>query len=113
MDEPRYRQHVAWREEVQRRWRAETEPPIASRLPTSIDIAAIREKLGRQLSGWPLSQEAFAARFGLSPATVRDWEQGRRRPDAAARVLLLTIASNPAAVDSALQIAVDQDQPAT
>jgi putative transcriptional regulator len=43
------------------------------------DVAAIRKRLG-------LSQERFARRFGLSPATVRDWEQGRRQPDAPARI---------------------------
>lgn len=37
--------------------------------------AAIRKRL-------KLSQDKFAERSGLSPATVRDWEQGRRQPDA-------------------------------
>jgi putative transcriptional regulator len=47
--------------------------------PAAPDVAAIRKRLG-------LSQERFARRFGLSPATVRDWEQGRRQPDAPARI---------------------------
>lgn len=42
------------------------------------DVARIRAALG-------LSQEAFAARFGLDVTAVRAWEQRRRRPDRAAR----------------------------
>ncbi len=107
MDDPRYRQHLAWKAEVERRWRAEVEPPVAARVPQAIDVAAIRDKLGRRVSAWPLSQEAFAARFGFSVAAVRDWEQGRRKPSLPARVLLLTIASNAAAVDAAIRAAIE------
>jgi putative transcriptional regulator len=60
-----------------------------------VDVAAIRKRLG-------LSQARFAARFGLSPATVRDWEQRRRNPDRIARTLLLVIDRNPEAVEQAL-----------
>ena len=59
------------------------------------DVAAIRKKLG-------LSQDKFAKRFGLSPATVRDWEQGRRQPDAPARNLLKVIDYAPETVERAL-----------
>jgi putative transcriptional regulator len=52
-----------------------------------------------------LSQEAFALRYGFSAASVRDWEQRRRQPEAAARVLLLVIAHNPEAVSEALAAA--------
>ncbi len=62
------------------------------------DVRAVRAKLG-------LSQEAFAARFGLNIAAVREWEQQRRRPEQAARVLLLVIAHNPGAVSAALAAA--------
>ncbi len=34
------------------------------------------------------SQNAFAKFMGVSVGTVRNWEQGRRRPTGAARVLL-------------------------
>ena len=40
--------------------------------------------------------------FGLAVAAVRDWEQGLRRPDPAARVLLLVIARNPDVVAEAV-----------
>jgi putative transcriptional regulator len=53
--------------------------------PAAVDVRAIRARTG-------LSQPQFARRFGFSVAAVRDWEQGRRQPEAAARVLLLVIA---------------------
>ena len=60
-----------------------------------IDVAALRKRLG-------LSQRVFATRFRLSVATVRDWEQGRTRPDGAAGVLLAVIDREPLAVMRAL-----------
>lgn len=63
-----------------------------------IDVAALRARLG-------LSQEAFAQRFGLSAATLRDWEQGRRRPDRTARALLKVIDHAPETVEQALKVA--------
>ncbi len=59
--------------------------------PGDIDVRAIRERLG-------LTRPAFAQRFGLAVAAVRDWEQGLRRPDLAARVLLMVIARSPETV---------------
>ena len=59
------------------------------------DVKALREELG-------LTQEAFAARFGLAVGTIRDWEQGAHRPDRAAQVLLRVIAKEPEAVERAL-----------
>ncbi len=67
--------------------------------PAKVDVRAIRAGLG-------LSQAAFARRFGFSPATIREWEQGRRQPEAAARVLLLVIASKPDVVDEVLAAAM-------
>jgi putative transcriptional regulator len=49
-----------------------------------------------------LSQEAFAARFRIPLGTLRDWEQGRKEPDAAARAYLTVIGRNPSAVAKAL-----------
>ncbi len=63
-----------------------------------VDIRAIRAKMG-------LSQAQFATRFGFPPATLRNWEQGRSRPDAPTRVLLAVIAKHPEAVQDVLQIA--------
>ena len=47
---------------------------------------------------------SFAARFGILPATLRDWEQNRRHPDGAARVLLMVIDKEPDAVTRALAL---------
>ena len=44
----------------------------------------------------------FAQRFNLLPASVRDWEQGRRAPDAAARNFLRLIDYAPETVARAL-----------
>jgi len=64
-------------------------------VPT-IDVRATRKRLG-------LSQSAFAAKFGFHPATLRNWEQGRTRPDSPARVLLAVIERHPEAVEDALR----------
>lgn len=61
-----------------------------------IDVRAVRRKMG-------LSQARFAAKFGFPPATLRNWEQGRARPDASTRVLLAVIARHPEAVEDVLQ----------
>jgi len=50
-----------------------------------------------------LTQEQFAKRFHLRLGTVRDWEQGKKEPDSAAKVLLRVIERNPDAVLHALE----------
>jgi putative transcriptional regulator len=70
--------------------------PVA--VDESPNLAALRRKLH-------LSQGAFATLFGIPLATVKDWEQGRRSPDAPARAYLRVIARNPGAVRSALEAA--------
>ena len=52
-----------------------------------------------------LSQPAFASRFGFTVDTVRNWEQGRRKPDVAARAYLTVIARRPDDVRKALTAA--------
>ncbi len=49
-----------------------------------------------------LSQEEFAERFEIPIGTLRDWEQSRKEPDAAAKAYLKVIANDPAAVQRAL-----------
>ena len=51
-----------------------------------------------------LSRQKFADRFGLDARAVQDWEQGRRVPDRAARVLLTVIDRDPEAVIRALSL---------
>jgi putative transcriptional regulator len=62
----------------------------------ALDVAAIRAKTG-------LSQERFAVAFRISPHTLRNWEQGRRRPEGPARALILAIDRDPVALMRALE----------
>jgi len=66
------------------------------RMKRTPQVKVIRRALG-------LSQEEFAARFHIPLGTLRDWEQSRKEPDAAARAYLTVIARNPKAVSDALQ----------
>lgn len=68
---------------------------FTAHVPEDVDVAAIRKRLG-------LSQAAFAERFGFALDAVQNWEQGRRRPDGAARAFLRVIEREPAAVQRAL-----------
>lgn len=61
-----------------------------------VDVREVRTSMG-------LSQAQFATKFGLPPATLRNWEQGRARPDAPTRVLLAVIAKHPEAVEDVLK----------
>lgn len=56
-----------------------------------LDIAALRAR-------FKLSQVKFAALLGISAATLRNWEQGRRVPEGPARVLLQVAERHPEAV---------------
>lgn len=55
------------------------------------DVKQIREQ-------YKLSQTEFAALLGISVKTLQNWEQGRRNPRGAARVLLQVAAKHPDAV---------------
>lgn len=71
-------------------------PPILTGGETAAAIArTVRKRLG-------LSQTEFAARFHLPVGTLRDWEQGRRQPDAPALAYLRVIAREPELVARAL-----------
>jgi putative transcriptional regulator len=70
-------------------------PSYTVAVPDRVDVVKLRRRLG-------LSQSAFAHAFGLDVTALHAWEQGRRRPDRAARVLLAVIAKEPQAVLRAL-----------
>lgn len=55
------------------------------------DPKEIRDRLG-------LSQEKFAILLGISSSTIKNWEQGRRKPDGPARILLSIAAKHPEAI---------------
>jgi len=63
---------------------------------TAPDVRAVR-------MGYGLSQSRFAALMGISVATLRNWEQGRRHPEGSARVLLEVVAKHPDAVLDAVR----------
>ena len=46
-------------------------------------------------ANYKLTQNEFAALMGISVKTLRNWEQGRRAPEGAARVLLQVAAKHP------------------
>ena len=60
------------------------------------DVKAVRLKLKK-------SQTEFALLIGVSVATLRNWEQGRRTPDGPAMALLKVASENPCAVAAALR----------
>lgn len=55
------------------------------------NVKRLRESLA-------MTQEQFAAAYRIPVGTLRDWEQGRKRPDAPARAYLAIIARNPKVV---------------
>ena len=61
------------------------------------DVASIRSRTG-------LSQPAFAKSIGVPLGTLKNWEQGRRRPEGPARVLLALIEKRPSIVQDELGI---------
>ena len=68
---------------------------VVHRAPLSIDVVAIR-------AGTGLSQDRFAESIGVSPKTLRNWEQGRRAPQGPARVLLALVEKRPSVVQELL-----------
>ena len=59
------------------------------------DTAAIRAKTG-------LSQSEFAKSIGVAVRTLQGWEQGHRKPQGPARVLLAMLAKKPDIVQELL-----------
>jgi putative transcriptional regulator len=55
------------------------------------DVAALRAR-------FKLSQAKFAKLLGISVDTLQNWEQGRRRPEGPAKVLLRVVATYPEAL---------------
>lgn len=60
-----------------------------------VDVKAIRKASG-------MTQQVFARTYGFTVGALRDWEQGRKRPERTARVLLRVIADAPDAVARAV-----------
>jgi putative transcriptional regulator len=60
------------------------------------DVKSVRARLSK-------SQTEFALMIGVSVATLRNWEQGRRTPDGPALALLRVASVAPKAVERALR----------
>lgn len=71
-------------------------PILSDQDSASARVRAVRHRLG-------LTQPDFARRFHIPVATLRDWEQGRRMPEAASLAYLRVIERAPAAVADALK----------
>ena len=61
---------------------------MAGRIESGEDIAALRRFVA-------LTQTQFAAALGISVHTLRNWEQGRRKPEGPALALLKIAARHP------------------
>ncbi|MCC6780154.1 MAG: helix-turn-helix domain-containing protein [Hyphomicrobiales bacterium] len=61
------------------------------------DIRAVRERSG-------MTQQQFAATFGIGLGTLQKWEQGERRPSGAAKSLLKVMQVDLPAVVKALGV---------
>jgi putative transcriptional regulator len=70
--------------------------PSRSFVIDRLDIKHIRDS-------YNLTQMEFAALLGISVRTLRNWEQGRRKPEGPARVLLQVAAEHPEAVLDAVK----------
>lgn len=55
------------------------------------DVVSIREKYG-------MTQQEFSSLLGISVGTLRNWEQGRRKPQGPAKVLLRIAQKRPKAI---------------
>lgn len=60
----------------------------AARVPDTIDVREIRKSLS-------MTQQEFSRQFGFPLGTLRNWEQGHRKPQGPSRVLLTLIKKMP------------------
>jgi putative transcriptional regulator len=83
-------------------------PPLTddqlARMRRVPDPHEIRQRLG-------LTQREFSQQFQIALGTLRDWEQGARRPDSAAKAYLRVIAAAPDAVRQILHVQTEENQP--
>ena len=89
MEEQLFNELCAGIEEADAHLRGELDLPAGRiHFPQAPDPRALRAR-------FELTQEEFAARLEIPVSTLRNWEQGRRRPDPAAVKLLKIIARHP------------------
>jgi putative transcriptional regulator len=68
--------------------RSERKKLMAGKFESGNDITLLRRFVG-------LSQHTFAKALGISVSTLRNWEQGRRKPEGPALALLRIAARHP------------------
>ena len=71
---------------------------MQGRFESGDDIAALRSFVG-------MTQEEFARAVGISVHTLRNWEQGRRKPEGPAIALLRIAARHPRIIRENLESA--------
>jgi DNA-binding transcriptional regulator YiaG len=71
---------------------------MQGRFESGGDIAALRSFVG-------MTQEEFARAVGISVHTLRNWEQGRRKPEGPAIALLRIAARHPRIIRESLESA--------
>ena len=87
---------IAAGKEVLAHYRGETTlPSYTINVPTDVNVSNIRKNLG-------YSQREFSEHYGFALSAVKDWEQGRRKPERATRIFLAVIAMNPKIIEKAL-----------
>ena len=73
-----------------------------SSVRTSVYVILTRAEIKRIRASVKMSQTVFARKFQLSVDTVKGWEQGKRKPDAAAANYLRMIQADPEYVQRTL-----------
>lgn len=74
-------------------------PPLTGQ---ELERLATARAVKRARAATGLSQNAFAKRFRINPARLRDWEQGRTQPDSAALAYLAVIEEEQETVERVL-----------
>lgn len=62
---------------------------------SEVDVRSIRHRTG-------LTQQEFSRKYGFTVGAVRNWEQGGRKPERTARLLLKVLDKHPEVVDEVL-----------
>ena len=84
---------------------AESDPDTPSPTGVMLDWIELAARIKRIRATQGLTQAEFAELYGFPAATLREWEQGRRRPDRAVLAYLRVIEHEPEAVRRALDTA--------
>ena len=97
MDDKLFKELDANLKEAVKVARVTSAPTSVHVILTPAEIKAIRARV-------KMSQAVFARSFQLSLNTVKGWEQGKRKPDAAAANYLRMIRADPEHVQRALAV---------